>query len=182
MSERDDPTGLLQSSRSGNHVAASDLARLVYDELRERAGRLFRRERADHTLQPTALVHEAFIKMMDQTRVDYQGKTHFLAVAAIQMRRILVDHARKKRTVLPLNVSICASTDCACDVVALDEAIVRLAQHDERTGRVVELAIFGGMTQRDIASILDVSERTIRNDWTYGLAWLRRELEKDGTP
>jgi len=137
--------------------------RLVYDELRRVAARYMRRERGNHTLQPTALVHEAYARLHANGSMHWQSRAHFLAVAARQMRRILVDHALARK---------------AIDVLALHEALERLANLDSRQGRIVELHFFGGSSFEEIAQVLDVSERTVKRDWSMARAWLHHELTK----
>jgi len=184
-----DATALVQAASQGNHKAADDLMGLVYNDLRGIADRLLRRERPDHTLQPTALVHEAYMRLVDQTRVDWQGRTHFLAVAARKVRHILVDHARSKkaakrggnRSTLILDENMTLPRGREVDVLGLDEALNNLFSVDERAARVVELRFFSGMTQPDVAKLLGVSERTVRNDWTWARTWLQHNLDPDNT-
>jgi RNA polymerase sigma-70 factor (ECF subfamily) len=170
---------------SGKHV--DDLVPLVYDELRRVAARYLRRESPGNTLQPTALVHEAFLKLAQQQRVDWQGRTHVLAIGAKAMRRILVDHAKRKRRVkhggglkrIELDEATALSPQRDADLLAVDEALEKLAQIDQRQATIVELRFFGGMTVEEVAEALGVSKRTVEAEWTMVRAWLRRELEKD---
>jgi RNA polymerase sigma-70 factor (ECF subfamily) len=188
MAKRD-ITGMLSGTGPDNPALRDALLEAVYEELRDAAEARLRRERADHTLQPTALVHEAYLRLVDQTRVDWQGRTHFLAVAALAMRRILVDHARRRGREkhgggwrrVTVHDAFALRRDHDLDVVALHEALEKMAELDERQAKVVELRIFGGLTAEETARMLDVSARTVERDWKMGQAWLRRELsERDG--
>jgi len=180
-------TPLLDSASRGDRRAAARLLPLVYEELRERAALSLRRERPSHTLQPTAIVHEAFLRLVDQTAVDWRGRTHFFAVAAEMMRRVLVDHARKRgatkrgggRTRVALDEQVASPhANDDLDLVALDEALEELHRLSERQARVVELRYFGGLNVEDVAAVLSVSDRTVKEDWRIARAWLRRRLEK----
>ncbi len=170
--------------REGYSDAADELLPLVYDEFRIMAQRYLARERPDHTLDPTALVHEAFMKLIDQNRVDWKGRAHFFAVAAQAMRRILVDHARHHsrlkrggdRQRVSLDEQLAPGEQRTEDLVALDDALEQLAQLDSRQARIVELRFFAGLTVEEVAETLGVSKRTIEGDWTMARAWLRREL------
>ena len=173
--------------RAGDRSAAESLLPLVYDELRAIAGAYFRNERADHTLQPTALVHEAYLKLVDQRDADWQNRAHFLAVAAGAIRRILIDHARKHRAAKrtpPTQISIDLSSDhpedTAADLEALELAMQRLAALNERQCRVVEMRFYAGMTVEEVAAVLGVSTGTVKGDWRLARAWLQRELEREG--
>jgi RNA polymerase sigma factor (TIGR02999 family) len=181
---RDNISVVLEEMKRGDARAADKLLPLVYDEFRALARHYLAQERANHTLQPTALVHEAYMKLVDQTRVDWQGRSHFFAVAAQAMRRILVDHARSRqrekrgggraRVILDDDVALSPQKDE--DVLALDEALQRLAKLDPRQSKVVELRFFGGMSVEEVAQALGVSKRTVEGDWTFARAWLSREL------
>lgn len=157
---------------------------LVYGDLHEIASRLMRSERLDHTLQPTALVHEAYLRLVDQDRVRWENRAHFFGIAARAMRRILVEHARRRvaakrgggSTRITLDEAIVPGRDPHLGVLELDEALEKLSQLDERTARVVELRVFAGMTMEEIAHILVVSKRTIDGDWAFARMWLGREL------
>jgi len=166
---------------------AEELMAAVYDELRQLARGYLRRERRGHTLEPTALVHEAYLRLVDQTRVDWQGRTHFFAVGAQMMRRLLVDHARhhdrKKRggdfqqvTLGEAAVPLLGKSLGRDDLLALADALDKLAALDDRQARIVELRFFAGLTVDEVAAALDVSKRTVEADWTHARAWLRREL------
>jgi RNA polymerase sigma factor (TIGR02999 family) len=171
---------------------AEELLPLVYDELRRLARAFMGRERREHTLQPTALVHEAYLQLVDQSRVNWQGRTHFRAVGARIMRRILIDHARRRGGLkrggdqqrVTLGEAILRPPDSDVDLVellAVNDALEALARLDERQARVVELRFFGGLTSAEIAEALGVSERTIQGDWSHGRAWLKRELSQTRT-
>jgi RNA polymerase sigma factor (TIGR02999 family) len=168
-------------------ISAEQLLPLIYDALRRLARSQLRRERPDHTLQPTDLVHEAYERLADQSRVNWRGRTHFFAIGAQVMRRLLIDHARQKaqrkrggglQRVTLGGVSAPAGLDLE-ELIALDRALKKLAALDEREARVVELRCFGGLTAEEIATVLGVSERTVRNDWSFARAWLKRELSQE---
>ncbi len=169
---------------NGDEAARDDLIRTVYQELRRIADRYLRLERADHTLQPTALVHEAYLRLIDQTQVSWQNRAHFFGVAAQMMRRILVDHARTKHRdkrgglarTLTLEVAMDVSKGRSADLVELDEALEGLTAIDARKGRVVEMRFFGGLTVEEAAEVLGVSPQTVMRDWRLAKAWLYQEL------
>lgn len=177
-------TRLLLAWGQGDEAALDQLMPLVYGELRRIAARHMRSERRDHTLQTTALVHEAYRRLVDQNRAEWRNRAQFFAVAARMMRRVLVDHARRRSakrrgsTLVALEDRDVAAADKSADVVALDEALTRLAAFDPRKSRVVELRIFGGMTIEETAEALGVSTTTVKNDYRTALAWLRREMGK----
>jgi len=180
-----DVTRLLQDWRQGDEEARERLISQVYDDLRRLARGQLARERSGHTLQPTALVHEAYLRLIDQDRVQWQNRAHFFALAATMMRRILVSHARKKHAAkrggdaVPVTLDEALDADRpgpAVDVVALDEALEALADLDRRQARIVELRFFGGLTIRETAEVLDVSPATVKLDWQMARAWLYREL------
>jgi RNA polymerase sigma factor (TIGR02999 family) len=183
-----DPTDALEAHTRGDPQAASELLPLVYDNLRARAGKYMQAERPGHTLQPTALVHEAYVRMIDITRIDWQGKTHFFAMAATQMRRLLVEHARargaQKRAVdkMTLDENVDFATDPNLDVLALDEALTKLSAESDRQCRVAELRFFAGLSVEETAQALGVSERTVKQDWRFARVWLLRELEQSPPP
>ena len=159
---------------------------LVYEELRAMAGAYFRAESIQHTLQPTALVHEAYLKLARQGHPDWQGRTHFLASAARAMRQILVDHARRKRRSkrwgeclrVELGEGPVSFGQRPEDVLALDQALLKLARKDPRKAHIVELRYFGGLTMEEIAELLGVSKSTVEKEWTFIRAWLRREFSQ----
>lgn len=180
-------TRIVMELAGGDRLAANRLFPLLYDALYDLARRYLRRERPDHTLSPTALVHEAYLKLVDQTRVNWQGKTHFLGVGAQAMRRILVDHARGRqrakrgagRARIQLDEGVALSPQRDEDVIAVDEALSKLAALDPRQTAVVELRFFGGLTVEEVAEVLQVSKRTVEAEWTAARAWLRRELGRE---
>jgi len=180
-------TGLEHDPAAIDRRAAVELLPLVYDELRDLARRFLARERRDHTLQPTALVHEAYLRLVDQERVAWRGRTHFLAVGAQAMRRLLVDHARGRkrikrgghwrRVTLDDRAELLAGRAVGpADILALEAALEKLADLDPTQVRVVELRFFGGLKVGEVAEILGVSKRTVEGHWTHARAWLRREL------
>jgi len=177
-------TQLLIQVTQGNHEAESRLIPLVYNELRRLARRYMRNERPDHTLQATALVHEAYLRLTNQKDADWQNRAHFFAVAAQMMRRILVDHARAHRAQkrggrepkVSLDEALAFTEDDSERVMAIDEALTRLAERDPRLGRNVELRFFAGLTDEEVAEALGVSIRTVKRDWRVAKAWLRGEL------
>jgi RNA polymerase sigma-70 factor, ECF subfamily len=179
-------THILEAASAGDGAAADKLLPLVYEELRAQASRYLQRERTDHTLQPTALVHEAYLRMVDQTRVQWKGRAHFFAVAAVMMRRVLVNHAKAKQAAKRgdqrLRVTLdepIAAKDSEVDLVSLDEALQRLATLDPEQARLVELRFFAGLPAKDAAEVLGISERTLHREWIIAKAWLHAELSKD---
>lgn len=183
-SGQDEVLRIFESINAGDRSAVDQLIPFVYDELRALAGKFLTRERPGHTFQPSDLVNEAYLRLVDQERVDWQGKTHFFAVGAQAMRRILVDHARsklrKKRGERPQRVelteSLRISTEREGDVLALEEALERLEKIDADQARIVELRFFGGLTVSEVAQVMQVSKRTVEREWVMIRAWLRREL------
>lgn len=181
-------TKIVRDTRSGSPDAAKDLFVLVYDELRALAGSFFRKERAGHTLQPTALVHEAFVRLVGATRLDGQDRAHFLAAAARVMRQVLIDHARRKVAdkrggewiKVALDEGIATSDRSDIDAVAFEETLTTLEGLDPRKAKVVELRFFAGMTMEEAASVLGISPRTVEADWYMARAWLRTELKRKG--
>ncbi len=178
-----DVTRLLRAWRRGDERALEDLIPLVYDDLHRMAERHLRRERPGHTLQPTAIVNEAYLRLLARQGEDWQGRTHFFAVAAQSMRRILVDHARARRARKRggrgehwLVETAGMAEPRGVDVIAVDDALVRLAGLDPVQSRVVELRFFGGLTEDETAEVLALSARTIRRKWTLAKAFLYREL------
>ena len=179
-----DVTLLLSQLTEGNQEAAERLIPLVYDELKRLARSYMRRERQDHTLQTTALVHEAYLKLVRQQSTNWQGRSHFFGIAAQLMRRILIDHARAhlraKRggahVVLPLNEALAFSPEHSEDLLKLDEALQRLSKLDRRQGQIVELRFFGGLSVEETAEFLDISPKTVKRDWAVAKAWLHAEL------
>ena len=178
-------TTLLRAWARGDTQARDDLLPLVYRELREQAARYLHRERPDHTLQPTALVHEAYLRLVGQDRVSWQNRAHFFGVAAQMMRRILVDHARRhqaaKRPDVTLKVEWDEHTGAVappkdCELLLLDEALTELAARDPRQGKIVELRYFGGMSEQEVADLLTVSRSTVSREWNSARAWLFRRM------
>jgi RNA polymerase sigma-70 factor (ECF subfamily) len=183
MSEVSDVTGLLVACGNGEERARTILMEAVYGELRQLARGYLRRERAEHTLPPTALVHEAYLKLIDQKRVRWQNRAHFFAIAAQQMRRILVDHARAHRAAkrgggatIPLTGVDVADGQSQLDLLELETALEKLAALDPRQSRLVELRFFGGLTVEETATVLGIAAITVKRDWALARAWLFREL------
>src|SRR5215203_1992910 len=181
---RPDVTGLLVAWSSGDEGARSRLIDAVYGELRRLARGYLQRERTDHSLAPTALVHEAYLKLVDQRRVQWQNRSQFFAIAAHLMRRILVDHARSHHAQkrgsggkVPLGDHDIGFEALNVDVVALDVALQQLATTYPRQSRLVELRFFGGLTVDEIAAVLDVAPIIVKRDWALAKAWLYRELQ-----
>lgn len=160
------------------------LLELVYEELREIAARIMRNERSGHTLQPTALVHEVYVKLVDQENLQWNDRAHFLSIAARAMRQILVDHARSHGAVkrggnlqrVTMEEAMAKEIGSHFEMLALNDALDKLAAEDERAGRVAELRLFGGLTVKETAHVLDVSPRTVDDDWQMCRMWLSREL------
>jgi len=178
-------TGLLQAWALGDQTALDELLPLVYDDLRRQARRLMRSQPAGHTLQTTALVHEAYLRLVGQSAVEWNGRAHFFGVAAKAMRSILVDHARARgaakrggsaRAVTLDDAAGVAGPQASVDVLALDDALGRLAELDARKSKLVELRYFGGLGIEETAAVLGVSPATVKREWTTARAWLRREL------
>jgi RNA polymerase sigma factor (TIGR02999 family) len=179
-------TKLLLDWSNGDQAALDELMPLVYDELRRLARHYMLRERPGHMLQTTALVNEAFLRLVDQRRVNWQNRAHFFAIAAQMMRRILVDHARGHlyakrgggaRRISLDRVSV-VSEERAADVIALDEALTGLAEIDPQQSRVVELRFFGGLTVEETAEVLGLSPATVKREWSAAKAWLQQEISK----
>ena len=179
-------TGLLLAWSEGEQTALEKLMPLVYAELHRLAKRYMRREHAGHTLQTSALVNEAYLRLIDARSVRWQNRAHFFAVSAQIMRRILVDFARAKQNLkhgggaqqVTLDEGLIVSPESGADLLALDEALERLAVLNERQSRVVELRYFGGLNEDEVAEALKVSPRTVRSDWSLARAWLYRELSR----
>ena len=183
-------TSLLDDLRLGRPGAADRLLPLVYDELRDLADRYLRRERRGHTLQPTALVHEAYLRLVNQSSASYKDHQHFVAVAATAMRRILIDHARTrgrqrrsggKHGQEPLDAIIDQCALAEVDLLALDDALHRLAKLDPAKARLVELRFFGGLSIEEAADVLGAAPRTIKREWAVARGWLYRELSGEAT-
>jgi RNA polymerase sigma factor (TIGR02999 family) len=182
-----DVTQLLQRWSNGDREALDKLIPLVYDELRHQAARYMRRERPDHTLQATALIHEVYLRLVDQTHAEWQNRAQFFGITAQLMRRVLVDHARTihagKRggsaIRLPLDEELLpASTEPDVDVLAIDEALTKLEAFDPLQARVVELRYFSGLNVEETATVLGISPRTVKREWSIAKAWLHREITR----
>lgn len=178
-----DITDLLNAAQAGAPGAVDQLLALVYDELRGLAAAYLRRERADHTLQTTALVHEAYLRLAGHHSTTWKNRGHFFGIAAQAMRRVLVDHARRRRAgkrdgglAVPLDDDLDAARERPDDVLAVDEALERLAALDARQARIVELRYFAGLTIEQTAEALDISPATVKREWLSAKAWLQREL------
>jgi RNA polymerase sigma factor (TIGR02999 family) len=187
MTPPQDVTQLLVDASDGDRRALDRLLPLVYDELRKLAEALMQQERPDHTLQPTALVHEAYLRLVDRTRIHWVNRAHFYAVAAQAIRRVLVDHARGHKRVkrgrgrarISLDEGLVTAPDPLPDLLALDEALDELAAHDPQEARVVEVRFFGGLTIAETAEVLGISTATVERDWRYARARLYQLLAKE---
>jgi RNA polymerase sigma factor (TIGR02999 family) len=183
-------TALLNRWRQGDAQALEQLLPVVYEELRRIAARQLRRERANHTLQPTALVHEAYLKLVDQRRIEWQNRAQFFGVAAQLIRRILVDHVRTRRAAKRGAGALTVALDDAVsepirrdiDLVKLDDALFSLASKDEQQSRIVELRFFGGLSIEETAHVLGISASTVKRDWAAAKAWLYRDMSTRISP
>ena len=186
MSAHEQVTELLAEWSDGNIAALDQLMPLVYDELRRLANHYLAQERRDHTLQPTALVHEAYLRLVETRNRNFHNRAYFFGVASQLMRRVLVDHARKHRAKirgegvpkLSLDEIVAWRDEQQVDLVALDDALNRLARIDPRQCRIVELRFFGGLSIEETAEVLGVSPATIKRDWSWAKSWLYREIKK----
>ena len=177
-------TRLLLAWNGGDASAIERLMPLVYGDLRAIAERHFRRERVGHTLQPTAVVHEAYFRLVDQTRVTWKNRGHFFAIASQAMRRILIDHARERQAAkrpgagvkVMLDDRIGAVQPRECEFIALDRALVELTRIDPRQGQIVELRYFGGLSEQDVGEVLSISRATVTREWQTARAWLYRRM------
>jgi len=185
MTEKSDVTQLLDKAQNGDKESLDTLLPLIYDELRRVAANQLRAERENHTLQATALVHEAYLRLLEQQEVDWQNRAHFFSIAAEMMRRILVNYAiqrnAKKRgdgvTRISLDDAVSFSTgEDDLDLVSLDASLKRLAEFDETQARIVELRFFAGLTVEEVAEVLEISESTIKREWKMAKAWLKTQL------
>jgi RNA polymerase sigma factor (TIGR02999 family) len=181
----DSVTELLLQFSNGNQAVVNDIFPLIYGELKKIANNYLRNERGSHTLQPTALVHEAYLKLVDHTRINWQNRAHFLGMAATMMRQILIDHARRhragKRGGEHENLSledelVIVSDEKSMDLIALDDALKELAKFDEQKSRIVELRYFGGLSIEETAEVLGVSEITVKRHWRMAKAWLAEAI------
>ena len=185
MQDQADITGLLLAWRSGDSQASERLFTLVYEELHRIASQYMGREDSGHTLDTTGLVHEAYLRLVDQTRVEWVDRSHFFAVASQAMRRILVDHARRYRSVkrgaaptrISLTDAMLVAEHRADTLLALDQALMELAALDNRLSRVVECRFFGGLSEAETAEALGMTVRTVRRDWSKAKGWLHRALQ-----
>jgi RNA polymerase sigma factor (TIGR02999 family) len=181
-------TAMLRDWSNGDREAQGQLFQAVYNELHSQAARYLRHEQPGLSLQTTDLIHEAYLRLIDQQHVEWQNRLHFFGIAAQIMRRILVDHARSRQAAkrggsairLPLEEAMVVLPGQDLDFVALDEALNKLAEIDPQQSRVVELRFFSGLSVAETAKVLDVSERTVKRDWNVAKAWLRRELSRGG--
>ncbi|MEY2499009.1 MAG: hypothetical protein QOD12_2565 [Verrucomicrobiota bacterium] len=184
LAPREEVTRMLIDWSGGDREAPSKLMPLVYEELRQLARQYLQRERPDHTLQATGLVHEAYLRLVDQSTHTWQNRAHFFGVAAQVMRRILVDYARSHRAEkrgggwdkLVFDEALAPSDERSIDLVALDDALKDLLVLDPRQSQIVELRFFGGLTIEEVCEVLDVSPRTVKREWRMAKAWLRREI------
>ena len=182
-------TQLLRNWSDGDKQAQEKLFQVVYNELHRQAARYLRNEQAGLSLQTTDLIHEAYLRLIDQQHVEWQNRLHFFAIAAKVMRRILVDHVRSRQAAkrggsdirLPLEDAMIVSPARDLDLLALDEALTRLAAIDSQQSQIVELRFFSGLSVEETANVVDVSERTVKRDWNVAKAWLRRELSRGST-
>jgi RNA polymerase sigma factor (TIGR02999 family) len=178
---------MLRDWRNGDQEALEQLIPVVYDELHRQAARYLRREHPGHTLQTTALIHEAYLRLINQQNIEWQNRAHFYAIAARLMRQILVDHARRRQATkrggsdikVPLEEAMVISPGENVDLVALDEALTRLAAIDPQQSRIVELRYFSGLSVEETAEVLGVSSRTVKRDWKVAKAWLRQQIARD---
>jgi RNA polymerase sigma-70 factor, ECF subfamily len=183
-------TQLLEKFEPGDRPAEEQLFADIYTELRGLAARYLHRERKNHTLQPTALVHEAYLKLVGHTRVDWQGRAHFLAIAARAMRQILVDHARRHRAAkrggnrhrIALDDNLVTESSRDVDLLTLEDALAKLTKLDPRQAQMIELRFFGGLSIAEVAKVMGISKRSVEREWTMVRAWLRRELSRSDAP
>ena len=183
-----DVTRLLRQLGGGHAQAAEQLAPLIYDQLRRLAGACMRGERLGHTLQATALVHEAYLKLVGQEHVEWQNRAHFFAVAATLMRRVLLDHARRRHAAkrgaagrqITLDEHLLIAENNLPEVIALDECLTRLGRIDAKQARLVELRFFAGLDVEEIAEVMGISSATVKREWRSAKAWLHREMTREG--
>ena len=181
-----DVTQLLRNWQGGDQAARDQLLGIVYDELRRQAARYLRRERPDHTLQPTALVHEAYLQLIDQSRVSWENRAHFFGAAARLMRRVLVDHARAHQAEkrgsgeekLALDEAIAVPENKDLNILALNDALEELARLDEQQSRIVELRYFGGLSIEETATVTGVSPATVKREWAMAKVWLHNQIKR----
>jgi RNA polymerase sigma factor (TIGR02999 family) len=186
MDQGNDVTRLLADAQNGDRAALDSLLPLIYDELRRVAARQLQLERPDHTLQPTALVHEAYLRLLEQRSVDWLNRAHFFSIAAEMMRRILVNHAVKRNalkrgdgaTRISLDDAAGLAAEREFDVVALDDVLSELAGVDQQAARIVELRFFGGLTIEETAAVMEISDSTVKREWRTAKAWLKTRLQE----
>lgn len=184
MTEKSDFTQLLHRAQAGDKDSLDRLLPLVYQELRRVAANQLQKERGDHTLQPTALVHEAYLRLLEQREVDWRNRAHFFSIAAEMMRRILVNYAVQRKaqkrgdgaTHLALDEALSYGEETDLDVILLNEALERLAEFDERQARIVELRFFGGLTIEETAEVLSISDSAVKREWRMAKAWLKTQI------
>ena len=189
MEQNQEPiTKFLNEIKSGNKEALEELLPIVYDELRRLAGSHFKNERSNHTLQPTALVHEAYLRLMRQNEIEWENRAHFFGIAARLMREILIEYARarhrqkrggKDKTQIALDNAVSFNNQVQLDIIAVDEALTKLEQLDERQARIVEMKFFGGLLVEEIAEVLDISPATVKRDWSSAKLLLSRMLNAE---
>ncbi|KAA6459549.1 sigma-70 family RNA polymerase sigma factor [Acidobacteria bacterium AB60] len=185
-SEREEVTLLLGQVAGGDQAAAPRLISLVYEDLRRLAGTYMRWERNSNTLQPTALVHEAYLRLVNQREVDWQGRTHFFSIAAQMMRRVLVDHARERlrdkrgggAKPISLEDAVVLAPEQSLELINLNRSLERLTMVDPRQGQIVELRFFGGLSVEEVAQTLGVSSKTVQREWNVAKAWLHGDLKR----
>lgn len=184
MAETSDVTQLLKRAQEGDENALNEFMPLVYNELRRVAANQLKTEREDHTLQATALVHEAYLRLLEQTEVDWRNRAHFFSIASEMMRRILVNYAVKRNakkrgdgaTKIALDEAFSLSNQQDINIVLLDEALTELGEFDEKQARIIELRFFGGLTIEETAEVLEISESTVKREWRIAKAWLKTRL------
>lgn len=182
---RSDVTLLLRQMTDGSRSAPDRLLELVYDDLRRLAAAYMQNERPDHTLQATALVHEAYVRLVDWKNVTWENRAQFFAVAAQVMRKVLIDHARARNTKkrasqrIVLDEAISIPDDKQIDLIALEDALITLEKIDPRQAKIVELRFFGGLSIEETAYVMELGESTVRREWTFAKAWFQRELRRD---
>jgi RNA polymerase sigma factor (TIGR02999 family) len=184
MAETREITQLLKKAQNGDRESLDRLLPVIYDELRRVAANQLQRERSDHTLQATALVHEAYLRLLEQREVDWQNRAHFFSIAAEMMRRILVNYAHQRNAQkrglgaarLSLDEAVSFSDEQDFDLVALDDALKQLGEYDPVQARVVELRFFGGLTIEETAEVLDISDSTVKREWRMAKAWLKAQF------
>jgi len=180
-------TNLLMRLKLGDKAASDRLFQIVYGELRRLAGAYMARERSDHTLQPTALVHEVFLKLVGQQNLTLKDRAHFFGVAANMMRRVLIDHARAHQRIrrggsrkrVTLEDAFVFVPEKSAELISLDEALLRLESFDPRQGKIVELRFFGGFSVEETADLLEIAPRTVEREWSIARAWLYMELNRN---